>query len=172
MPGHSRTLLVAATGLLAAITVGKWISDARSPAHGEEAVARRARQERFKIWNTPLSEGRCAITTVTFGGTRARLVRVAHEGTIHFAVIEAPLKPTPLDVLRQGDWLRAQFGLAETATLGTFGTRAAALSTAGKLCPPRLRCLPGRPGCDTPNLPDPHKLYGPAVGLPGISTGP
>lgn len=162
-----RQASVAASVPLVAITAVLWASGLRSPAAEEAEIVRRAQRERLKIWSTPLEDGRCAISVATFGGTRARLVRAEHNGTIHFAVIEAPLKPTPLDILRQGDWLKAKFGVTQTATLGTYATKAAALSTAGRLCPPRLRCLPGRPGCEeTPLLPNPMQMYGPSLMQP------
>ena len=157
----SRTLLVVVSVALVLLTAAAWTRSQRDPVRLAEDKARADHRQRLKIWNTPLDEGRCAISTASFGGTRARLVRGERDGTIVFAVIEAPARADPLEVLRQGDWLRSKFGAAPTTTLGSFSSKAAALSRAGQLCPPRLRCLPGRPGCsDTPAIPSPMEMYG------------
>lgn len=164
MQARLRAVFVSASVPVVAITAVLWVSQVLAPVQDDGAVARAARRERLKIWNTPLDEGRCAISIAQFSGVRARLVRAEHEGTIHFAVIETPPRPTPLDVLRQGDWLKLKFGATPTTTLGTYGSTAAALSRASRLCPPRLRCLPGRPGCaEHPALPSPLQMYGPAL---------
>lgn len=133
---------VAVTGLL-------WAHDAKNARARVEADASySSRKPDFERWNRPLGEGRCAIDVARFGGTRARLVRVESNGTIHFAVIEMAARPSPLGALQQGDWLLGKFGTAPTVTLGHFGSTAAALNRASHLCPPALRCLPGRPGCE------------------------
>jgi len=164
MHARLRLLLVAVSMPAVAMTAVLWVRGLQAPAVDDGDIARAARRERLKIWNTPLDEGRCAISVAPFGGVRARLVRAEHEGTIHFAVIETPPRPTPLDALRQGDWLKMKFGASVTTTLGTYASAAAALARADRLCPPRLRCLPGRPGCqDHPVLPSPLQMYGPAL---------
>lgn len=171
MRDRLRPVLIIATIPLVAITSLLWLRALMTPVRDDGEVARAARRERLKIWNTPLAEGRCAISVAAFGGVRARLVRAERDGTIHFAVIESPPRPTPLDVLRQGDWLKLQFGASPTTTIGTYGSTAAALARAGRLCPARLRCLPGRPGCDMhPALPSPLDMYGPAMRtLPAVT---
>lgn len=131
-----------------AATAALWARDASNARARAEADARNARKPDFERWNKPLGEGRCAIDVARFGGTRARLVRVESNGTIHFAVIEMAARTSPLGTLQQGDWLRGKFGAAPTVTLGHFGSTTAALNRAGQLCPPALRCLPGRPGCE------------------------
>jgi hypothetical protein len=167
MPARLRALLVAVSVLVVAVTSVLWARSVLAPTRDGDEASTAARRARFKIWNTPLEAGRCAISVAQFGGLRARLVRAEHAGTIHFAVIETPPRPTPLDVLRQGDWLKLKFGDAETTTLGTYGSTKAAMARASRLCPARLRCLPGRPGCaDHPVLPNPLQMYGPAM-LPG-----
>lgn len=162
MSARLRTILIAASIPIVSVTCILWARTVLSPHRDDGDAARAARRERLKIWNTPLEAGRCAISVAHFGGVRARLVRAEHDGTIHFAVVETPPRPTPLDILRQGDWLKLKFSDAETTTLGTFGSTKAALSRASRLCPPRLRCLPGRPGCGAhPTLPNPMDMYGP-----------
>lgn len=164
MRARLRALLVAVSVPVVAITAVLWARQILAPVQDDGDVARAARRERLKTWNTPLEAGRCAISVARFGGVRARLVRAEADGTIHFAVIETAPRPTPLDVLRQGDWLKLKFGPAPTTTLGTYGSTAAALARAGRLCPPRLRCLPGRPGCGAhPALPSPLQMYGPGL---------
>lgn len=106
MQARLRAVFVSASVPVVAITAVLWVSQVLAPVQDDGAVARAARRERLKIWNTPLDEGRCAISIAQFSGVRARLVRAEHQGTIHFAVIETPPRPTPLDVLRQGDWLK------------------------------------------------------------------
>lgn len=127
-----------------------------------EDAAQQARRANFEKWNKPLVEGRCAISVARFGGSRARLVRVETGGTVHFAVVESPVRNGPMNPLYQGDWLLSKYGAAPTTTLGTYGSTQAALNRAGQLCPPSLRCLPGRPGCDqTAALPNPLDLFAP-----------
>ena len=147
-------LAVAATGFL-------WAREAGTARTRADADARKTRKPDFERWNKPLGEGRCAIDIARFGGSRARLVRVEKNGTVHFAVIEMAARASPLGALQQGDWLQAKFGSAQTFTLGHFGSTAAALVRAGQLCPPALRCLPGRPGCGELATPpsDPLQLF-------------
>lgn len=171
MPIGLRTLILALSVPLVAVTGVLWARSILTPLPEESDVALAARRARMKIWTTPLSDGRCAISVASFGGVRARLVRGERDGTVHFAVVETPKRPTPLDILHQGDWLKLKFGEAPTTTLGTYGSTAAALARAGKLCPPRLRCLPGRPGCrDQPALPNPLHMYGPGLLPPPASS--
>lgn len=143
-----RSLAVLGSLCAVAATVALWVHAWAEAARRAEADARQARRPDFEKWNRPLGEGRCAIAVARFGGMRARLVRVETGGTVHFAVIESAPRNTPLNALQQGDWLRARYGAAPTTTLGTFGSTTAALNRAGLLCPPALRCLPGRPGCE------------------------
>lgn len=123
-----------------------------------DEAARRLLQARLKLWNTPLADGRCAIKVASFGGGRTQLIRAEKDGTIHFAVVEVP---TRASLLRpEIDWLKLQFGTAETALLGAFRSKDAALRRAGLLCPPKLRCLPGRPGCPSePTVASPVEMF-------------
>lgn len=153
-------LVLISTLVLVAATVGLWVHTALQAARHESGGARQSRKADFEKWNKPLSEGRCAIAVARFGGGRARLVRVETDGTIHFAVVESAVRNGPMNPLHQGDWLRSKYGAAPTTTLGTYSSTQAALNRAGQLCPPALRCLPGRPGCDrTETLPNPHDLF-------------
>lgn len=155
-----RKALLAASIPVVAVSAVLWASSVWQTRRDEGEIVREVRKARFKLWNTPLDAGRCAISVANFGGGKARLVRAEKDGTIHFAVVESAQRTNPLSALQQGDWLKAQFGTAETTTLGTFISKEAALARAGQLCPPKLRCLPGRPGCkEHPSLPSPFEMF-------------
>lgn len=143
----TRSVLLLASILVVAVTSAVWIAASNETARRAQERATQSRAPDFQKWNKPLAEGRCAISIARFGGTRVRLVRVETEGTVHYAVIESIARNTPMNGLHQGDWLRSKYGAAPTVTLGTYGSTQAALNRAGQLCPPALRCLPGRPGC-------------------------
>ncbi len=148
-----RRYLVLLSGLAVAVTVPLWLQDIKKVPKDELESRQAIRKARLALWNKPLTDGRCAIATAYFGPGFARLVRADKDGTAHYAVLEGGSRKVPMNALYQGDWLRARFGAAETVTLATFKSSAAALARASQLCPPRLRCLPGRPGCDaTPPL--------------------
>lgn len=155
-----RGALLVVSILVVIATVGLWVRSAfLAPRHSRDSTDNRYKAD-FERWNKPLVEGRCAIAVARFGGSRARLVRVETSGTVHFAVVESTVRNGPMNPLYQGDWLRSKYGAAPTTTLGTYGSAQAALNRAGQLCPPALRCLPGRPGCDaTETLPNPHDLF-------------
>lgn len=152
-------VLAALSVAAVAVTVPLWIAGLRHPPETESDRQRAIRKARLDIWNKPLSEGRCAIASATFGGGRARLVRAEKDGTVYFAVLEGSPRKVPMNALYQGDWLRAQFGTAETVTLGIYRSPELALSRASQLCPPRLRCLPGRPGCEATPHATPLEIF-------------
>lgn len=155
-----RKALIVASIPVVAVSAVLWASSVWQTRRDEGEIVREARKARFKLWNMPLEAGRCAISGADFGGGRARLVRAEKDGTIHFAVLESTQRSDPLAAMQQSDWLKAQFGTAETTTLGTFASKQAALARAGQLCPPKLRCLPGRPGCkEHPPLPSPFEMF-------------
>ena len=169
MPSFVRPWLLglACVGAVAA-TVGLWIRDRRDADRAREEGSIVVRRSKADVWSRPLTEGRCAITVAHFGGSRARLVRAERDGVIHFAVIESVPRGNPMNTLYQGDWLRSKFGTAETYTIGTFGSARAAAAKASQLCPPALRCLPERPGCEThPKLGNPLEQFG--LPLPSVS---
>lgn len=159
MPEVVQRILRAVSLIAVAVTVPLWLAQIRLEPETELEQQRAIRKARADIWNNPLSEGRCAIATATFGGGRARLVRVERDGTIHFAVLDTSPRKVPMNALYQGDWLRAHFGNAETVTLGTYRSAEMALARAGQLCPPQLRCLPGRPGCENAATASPLELF-------------
>lgn len=148
-----------------AVTLPLWIAGLRHPPETEFEQQRAIRKARLDLWNKPLSEGRCAIASATFGGGQARLVRTEKDGTVYFAVLEGSPRKVPMNALYQGDWLRAKFGTNETATLGVYRSPELALARASQLCPPRLRCLPGRPGCEATPRATPLEIF------TGLSTG-
>ncbi|MDX2203514.1 MAG: hypothetical protein NW223_12255 [Hyphomicrobiaceae bacterium] len=141
-------ILRAASLVAVAVTIPLWIGSLRLDPEDELERQRVLRKARVDLWSRPLTEGRCAISSAIFGAGRARLVRAGKDGTVHFVVLEGSPRKVPMNPLYQGDWLRANFGSAETVTLGTYRSSEMALTRAGQLCPPRLRCLPGRPGCE------------------------
>lgn len=67
----------------------------------------------------------------------------------NYVVVEVG-KRDPLLRLQRVDWLHAAYGGAEQTWLGEFGSAAAAMARAARLCPPRLRCWPGDADCGAP----------------------
>lgn len=130
---------------LAAVALTVLLRGPQAMAPDQDEAGRKLRQARLQLWNTPLSTGRCVIEVASFGGGKARLFRAEKDGTVHYAVVETAPRNSLLQPER--DWLRVQFGTREAALLGAFRSKEAAMGRAGWLCPPRLRCLPGRPGC-------------------------
>ncbi|RTL63195.1 MAG: hypothetical protein EKK41_23760 [Hyphomicrobiales bacterium] len=159
MPEAVRRYLVALSMVAVAVTLPLWLGQLRRPAEDELEQQRAIRKARMEIWNKPLSEGRCVITSATFGGGQARLVRAEKDGIVFYAVLEGSPRKVPMNALYQSDWLRGHFGNAETATLAIYRSPEMALARASQLCPPKLRCLPGRPGCEAAGTPDPLQLF-------------
>lgn len=101
------------------------------------------------VESAPSPAQRCAIAQAHFGGPRAQLVRVRRGEVANYVVVEIG-KRDPLARLQRGDWLMAAYGAAESEWLGEFGSAAAAMVRAARLCPRRARCWPGDPGCGAP----------------------
>ena len=121
------------------------------------ALALRERAERAAIrsdWRPPGdraeeavdSDRRCSIYHARFGGTRARLVRIARGNVANYVVVEVSRGSRVLPSVQRA-WLRAAFGEGEMVWLGEFAAPDTALSRAARLCPEAARCRPGEPDC-------------------------
>ena len=90
--------------------------------------------------------GQCSIYHARFGGTRARLVRIARGHVANYVVIEVSRGSRALPSVQRA-WLRGAFGEGEMVWLGEFASPDTALNKAARLCPETARCRIGEPDC-------------------------
>jgi hypothetical protein len=90
--------------------------------------------------------GRCALYHARFGGRRAELIQVRKGSVRNYVVIEVGKRDPALRSLRS-TWLRTAYGEAEHVWLGEWGSAAAAMLRAARLCPAAQRCWPPDTDC-------------------------
>jgi hypothetical protein len=104
----------------------------RAAVHAQEAAA--------------VGSSRCALYHARFGGRRAQLILIMQGPVRNYVIIEVG-KRDPTSRLLRSTWLRAAYGEAEQVWLGEYGSAAAAVTRAARLCPASERCWAEDSGC-------------------------